>query len=172
MKRILVLFALALTYVTCATAQTAIYGTVSSSNYDVGHVGWQYGSTFGLFHDGWGSPFLRAGVDVRASLLGSGNKSLDSALLGPHIQYHFHPHVLPLKPYFEALGGGAHVRLGQGMNYMDEYGGIFQLAGGLDVTLFSRLDWRVAEYSWGSVVGVGRTIRPSMLSTGLVLRLR
>jgi hypothetical protein len=170
MKRMLGVFALLILAASCAQAQTGIYGAFSTSNYDVGNVGWQYGSTFGMYYDHWGGPFLRAGIDVRAVLLGAGNKKLDSGLIGPRLQLHVHPRVLPIMPYVEALGGGARVTLGQGSAYMDESGPEVQLVGGLEMILLPRLDWRVAEYSWGSVLNVGRTMRPSTLSTGLVLR--
>lgn len=171
MKRMLGVFALLIFAASCAQAQTGLYGSVSGSNYDVGNVGWQYGSTFGIYYDHWGGPFVRAGLDVRAVLLGSGNKKMDSVLMGPRLQFHIHPSIVPLMPYVEALGGGTRVTLGQGSAFIDQTGPEFQLVGGLEMILLPRLDWRVAEYSWGSVLNVGRTMQPSTLSTGLVLRL-
>ena len=47
----------------------------------------------------------------------------------------------------------------------------YQVAGGVDMTIFPRLDWRIAEISWGSVQNVGASVKPSTVTTGLVLRL-
>jgi hypothetical protein len=167
MKRVLVVLALMMAGALFANAQTAIYGAVSASNLNDANVGWKYGDTFGLYYDHWGVPFVRAGIDVRASFIGSGATKMDSGLIGPRIQ--LHPHVLPLMPYAEALVGGAHVKVGEGIAYTDKSSPEWALDGGLDMTVFPRLDWRVVDYSWGRVINTG--FRPQTLSTGLVLRL-
>lgn len=152
-----------------ARAQLGVYAGFSASNYHVPNVGWQYGPTFGVYFQPWAAPSLRAGVDVRASLLGTGSEKVDSILVGPRVQ--IHPHVLPLMPYGEILFGGAHVNIGQGSAHTDKTAIEYQVAGGVDMTIFPRLDWRIAEYSWGSVQNVGMSVKPGTVTTGLVLRL-
>lgn len=151
-----------------ARAQTGVYVGFAASDFRVPNVGWQYGPIFGVYAQPWGAPFVRAGVDVRASLLGSGTTKIDSVLAGPRVQ--LHPHVVPLMPYAEVLLGGAHVNLGQGSASTVKTGLEYGFAGGIDMTIFPRLDWRIAEYSWGSVQNAGDA-KPSTVTTGLVLRL-
>lgn len=152
-----------------ARAQLGVYAGFSASDYHVANVGWQYGPTFGAYFQPFAAPFLRAGIDARASLLGMNNTKVDSILVGPRVQ--IHPRVLPLMPYGEILIGGAHVNLGQGSANIDKTSIEYQVAGGLDMTIFPRLDWRIAEYSWGSVQNVGTSVKPGTITTGLVLRL-
>jgi hypothetical protein len=154
--------------VASARAQAGVYAGFAASNYHTPNVGWQYGPVFGVYFQPWAAPFVRAGLDVRASLLGSGNAKLDSVLVGPRVQ--IHPRVVPLMPYAEILIGGGHVNLGQGSAAVDKTGAEYQVVGGIDMTIFPRLDWRIAEYSWGSVQSVG-DVKPSTVTTGLVLRL-
>lgn len=168
-KRLLYLAVMLLCGSCCTQAQTAVYGAFSASNFNVPHVGWQYGTTFGLYYDPWGVPFVRAGLDARASFLGSGNAKLDSGLVGPRLQ--LHPHIIPLMPYAEVLIGGGHVTVGQGLAQTDQTGFEYQFVGGVDMTVLPRLDWRVAEYSWGLVSNLNQSVQPSTVSTGLVLRL-
>jgi len=152
-----------------ARAQVGVYAGFSASDYHMPNTGWQYGPTFGAYFQPWAAPFIRAGVDVRASLLGSNTEKVDSILVGPRVQ--IHPHVLPLMPYGEILIGGAHVNVGEGSANTDKTAIEYQVAGGLDMTIFPRLDWRIAEYSWGSVQNVGESVKPGTITTGLVLRL-
>lgn len=152
-----------------ANAQTALYGAVSASNFNVPDASWQYGSNFGIYYDHWGVPFVRAGLDLRGSLLGSGDTQLDSGFIGPRVQ--LHPHVLPLMPYVEALLGMGRLTVGKGAYRQNDTNFEYRLVGGLDMTIFPRLDWRVVDYSWGEMTGTSPAVRPSTLSTGLVLRL-
>lgn len=168
MKRLLVLLAMLAMTVCGARAQAGVYAGFAASDFHVPNVDWQYGPVFGVYYQPWGAPLMRAGVDVRASLLGSGTSRIDSILVGPRVQ--IHPHVVPLMPYAEILLGGGHVTLGQGSAAIDKTGVEYQVAGGIDMTIFPRLDWRIAEYSWGSVQNVG-DVKPQTVTTGLVLRL-
>jgi len=169
MRRALILAAVLLVTAGSARAQAGVYAGFSASDYHVPNVGWQYGPTFGVYFQPWAAPLVRAGVDLRASLLGTGNTKVDSILVGPRVQ--IHPHVVPLMPYGEILIGGGHVNLGQGSAAIDKTGAEYQVAGGVDMTIFPRLDWRIAEYSWGSVENLGTNVRPGTVTTGLVLRL-
>lgn len=168
MKRLLILIAMMGMAVGSGRAQVGVYAGFAASDYHVANVGWQYGPVFGVYFQPWAAPLVRAGVDVRASLLGSGNEKVDSVLVGPRVQ--LHPHVLPLMPYAEILIGGGHVNLGEGSAATNKTAVEYQVAGGIDMTIFPRLDWRIAEYSWGSVQNVG-DVKPSTITTGLVLRL-
>jgi hypothetical protein len=48
----------------------------------------------------------------------------------------------------------------------------YQVLGGLDFTVLPRIDWRVAEYSYGGLSSVNNdNFHPRSLSTGIVLRL-
>ena len=111
-KKLVVLIAMLAGVAGSAGAQTGVYAGFSASDYHVAHVGWQYGPLFGVYFQPWGAPFVRAGVDVRASLLGTGDTKVDSILAGPRVQ--LHPRVVPLMPYAEILLGGGHVNLGRG----------------------------------------------------------
>ena len=152
-----------------AQGQNAVYGAVSASDYRLPNISWKTGGTFGFYADPLGVPFVRAGIDVRASFAGSGNETLNSYLGGLRVQ--IHPHVVRLMPYGEALIGAAHVNLGQGIANVDETGGEYALVGGADFTILPHIDWRLVEYSWGDVFNVGETIHPQTVSTGLVVRL-
>jgi hypothetical protein len=153
----------------CVQAQTGVYGAFSAANYNLPNIGWKYGPTFGLYSEPFGVPFVKVGLDIRASLLGSGNEKLDSILGGVRVQ--LHPHVVPVMPYAEALGGLAHVNVGQGAAFTNANGFQYQLLGGVDVTLAPDLDWRAVEYAWGSVRTTGEDFDPQMVSTGIVVRL-
>jgi hypothetical protein len=47
----------------------------------------------------------------------------------------------------------------------------YQIVGGLDYTVFPRIDWRVAEISWGTLRAFGTNVNPTTVSTGIVIRL-
>lgn len=149
-----------------AHAQTGVYAAFSASDLQVPNLGWQYGPTFGLYHDMWHAPFVGVGFDARVTLLGSGN--VDMGFIGPHVQ--FHPHVLPIKPYVEGLIGAGKVSLGGGAP-IDKTAFDYEAVFGADYTILPRIDWRVAELSFGGFSGVIDNPSPRTLSTGLVLRL-
>lgn len=151
-----------------ANAQTGIYATFSAANFNAPNVKWQYGSTFGLYDDFISVPFAGIGLDARASLLGSGNTRLFTGLAGPRIQ--FHPHVIPLMPYFEGLVGGGGLRVGEGVATQDKTVLTYEGVAGLDWTILPRIDWRVVEFSLGGVSNVS-DVSPRTLSTGIVVRL-
>jgi len=164
-----------------ALAQFGVYGefTAGKSNVSLatGWSGpsWMYGPTFGVYYDPWHLPFLAAGLDARGVFLGSGNNKLDSGLFGPRLV--FRPHVLPIQPYVEGLIGVGHAKYDEYLKYTAlsaRYSATnfeYQFLGGLDLTVFPRIDWRVVEFSYGGLSGLGTSYNPETISTGLVLRL-
>lgn len=151
-----------------AHAQTGIYVEFGGSKVDAPSNQWIYGPTFGLYHDFYSVPFVHLGADLRGSVLGiSQTTTLYNGLVGPRVS--LHPHVLPLMPYLEGLGGVGHYDFGagQGANTKFEY----QLLAGIDLTVIPRLDWRVVEFSYGGLSAFNGDLHPKTISTGLVLRL-
>ena len=153
---------------TQARAQTGIYAEFSGSDVHIPNVGWQYGPTFGLYHDAWHFPFVRVGLDARATLLGSGDVTVDVGYIGPRLD--IHPHVLPFMPYVEGLVGGGKVTVGGGAA-INQTALAYEGVVGVDWTLLPHVDWRVAEFSMGGFSGVIDNPTPRTLSTGIVVRL-
>ena len=156
-------------------AQTAIYAEFTGGKIDAAHTDWMYGPTIGLYHDN-GLGLIALGYDVRGSFLRRGNtngpdtnESLNTLEIGARIAAT--PHVLPIKPYAEALVGYGGLTVGQGSARESASHATYQFLGGVDFTFFPRLDWRVVEFSYGRLTGLGDTYAPKTLSTGLVFRL-
>jgi len=152
-----------------AMAQIGVYAEFSAAKVNVPNTNWIYGPTFGAYYDPWHVPFLAAGLDARGVILGSGSNTLDSGLFGPRLV--FQPHVVPLQPYVEGLVGVGHAQFGQGVAAVDATKFEYQFLGGLDMTVFPRFDWRVVEFSYGGLSGLGTSYNPKTISTGLVFRL-
>jgi len=152
-----------------ALAQTGVYATFNASDFDLPNIDWQYGPAFGIYHDAWHLPFVGIGIDARASFIGSGSTKIYSGLVGPRVD--LHPHVLPLKPYAEALIGGGKVEFGQGVARTDKSAFQYQLLAGVDLTVFPLVDWRVAEFSYSGFSNIGEPFHPKTISTGIVVRL-
>lgn len=170
MKRVPYAFSLLLLLCSAtALAQIGVYGEFSAAKLNVPNTGWIFGPTVGGYYDKGHLLILNTGVDARVGFLGTGSTVLDSGLIGPRIA--FVPHVLPFKPYAEALIGAGHVDYGQGIAKTSATKFEYQFLGGLDFTFFPRLDWRVVEFSYGGVSGLGSSLNPETISTGLVLRL-
>ncbi len=158
-----------------ARAQTGVYAEITGGKISSPNTAYLYGPTFGLYHDN-GYGLLALGLDVRGSFLRRGDtdgpnthQSLNTLEGG--VRLAVTPHVLPFKPYVEALGGYGSLTTGQGVARTSAGHLTYQLLGGLDFTFFPRLDWRVVEFSYGRLSGLGDTYAPKTLSTGLVLRL-
>jgi hypothetical protein len=107
------------------------------------------------------------GIDLRGSFARSSGASFDTGAIGPRIA--LNTHILPIHPYIEGTIGLGHADFtGAGSATKFEY----QVLGGLDFTILPRIDWRVAEYSYGGLSTINDyNYRPKSLSTGLVLRL-
>ena len=152
-----------------AHAQVGLYGEFSAAKVNVPGSTWIYGPTFGGFYDRGHLLFLSTGLDARGAVLGTGNNSLDSGLIGPRLV--FQPHVLPLQPYVEALIGIGHAGYYEGPAPTTVTKFQYQFLGGLDLTVVPRIDWRVVEFSYGGLSGLGSSFNPKVISTGIVLRL-
>ncbi len=163
------LFFCSLLFAAPAVAQIGVYGEFSASNFNVPNTGWQYGTTFGIYDNRFSVPFFALGIDGRGSIVGSGSTSTWSGVAGPRLV--FKPHVLPVMPYVEALGGIGHADLGQGSAPTSATKFEYNFVGGLDYTFFPRLDWRVAEFSYGGLSSFSGSFNPRTVSTGIVFRL-
>jgi hypothetical protein len=152
-----------------ATAQVGLYGELSTAKLNVPNTGWIYGGTFGGYYDMGHVPFLGYGMDARGSFLGTGQTKLDSGLVGPRLV--FTPHVVPLRPYAEALIGMGHYQFGQGIAQSSDNKFEYQFVGGLDMTVLPRIDWRLVEFSYGGLSYLSSSFNPKTISTGLVVRL-
>jgi hypothetical protein len=165
------LFLLLVLIVTCAPAraQTGVYAEYGVSWYGVPNLSVQSGPTFGLYYQHWGIPFVRAGIDARASFMGSGSAVEDTGLIGPRVQ--IKPHILPLMPYGEALIGVTHLNVGQGVAHTEGNDFTWALNAGIDLTILPRIDWRMVDYTYGGIPGNALNSNPNTVSTGLVVRL-
>jgi hypothetical protein len=155
----------------CLHAQLGLYGAFTAQNlggpnsngYDL------YGGTFGAYLASGRLAVLSVGVDLRGSFARSNNgTSFDTGSIGPRIG--LNTHILPIHPYIEGTIGLGHIDFtgSTGSETKLEY----QVLGGLDFTILPRIDWRVAEYSYGGLSTINNyNYRPKSLSTGLVLRL-
>jgi hypothetical protein len=153
----------------CLHAQLGLYGAFTAQNlggpnnngYDL------YGGTFGGYLASGRLAILSVGIDLRGSFSRSSGASFDTGSIGPRIA--LNTHILPIHPYIEGTVGLGHVDFtGAGGATKFEY----QVLGGLDFTILPRIDWRVAEYSYGALSTIDNyNYRPKSLSTGLVLRL-
>lgn len=156
-------------------AQTAIYAEFTGGKIPAANTDWMYGPTIGLYHDN-GLGLIALGYDVRGSFLRRGdthgagsNESLNTLEVG--VRAAVTPHVLPIKPYVEALAGYSGLTVGQGSARESASHVAYQFLGGVDFTFLPRLDWRVVEFSYGRLSGLGNTYAPKTISTGLVFRL-
>jgi hypothetical protein len=155
----------------CLHAQLGLYGAFTAQNlggpnnngYDL------YGGTFGGYLASGRLAILSVGIDLRGSFTRSSGASFDSGSIGPRIA--LNTHILPIQPYVEGTIGLGHVDFtGGSMGGATKFE--YQVLGGLDYTILPRIDWRVAEYSYGALSMTNNyNYRPKSLSTGLVLRL-
>lgn len=152
-----------------ASAQIGVYGTFSAANFRVPNTGWQYGSTFGIYDNHWTIPFFALGLDGRGVVVDGSSASVDSGLVGPRIV--FKPHIFPIMPYVEALGGVGHADYGEGSATTSVTKFEYNFVGGIDFTILPRIDWRVAEFSYGGLTAFNGSFNPRTISTGIVVRL-
>ena len=177
-RRLAALVPLCLALITASTtthAQTGVYAELTAGKISAANTPWMFGPTVGLYHDE-GLGLVALGLDVRGSFLRRGdlngagsNQSLNTLEGG--VRLAATPHVLPFKPYAEVLGGYGGLTTGQGVARTSASHFTYQFLGGLDTTFLPRLDWRVVEFSYGHLTGLGDSYSPKTLSTGLVVRL-
>ncbi len=151
-------------------SQTGLYANFTGAKLSAANTGWIYGPTVGVYLDRGHFAPIHIGLDFRGSVLtGSSNESFTSGTGGVRVA--LVPHVIPLKPYAEALGGVGHVEVGQGSALTKATRFQYEALAGVDYTFFPRLDWRVVEFSYNGLVGLGSDTFPKTISTGIVLRL-
>jgi hypothetical protein len=152
-------------------AQLGLYGAFTVQNLGApNNNGYSfYGGTFGAYLASGRLAILSLGVDLRGSFTRGAGDSFDSGAIGPRLA--LNTHILPIQPYVEGTVGLGSLNLAGGSSS----NGVrfeYQLLGGLDFTVLPRVDWRVAEYSYGGLSSVnGDNFHPKSLSTGIVLRL-
>jgi hypothetical protein len=155
-------------------AQLGLYGAFTVQNLGVPNDNGYgfYGGTFGAYLASGRLAILSLGVDLRGSFTKDGGDSFDSGSIGPRLALNTHilP-ILPIHPYVEGTVGLGSLNLAGGSpsnGFKFEY----QVLGGLDFTVFPRVDWRIAEYSYGGLSSLNNfNFHPKSLSSGLVLRL-
>ena len=158
-----------------AQAQTGIYGEFTGAKVSASNTALMYGPTIGLYHDS-SHGLVATGLDVRGTFAGRGDthgagssQTLDTLLVG--VRLAVTPRLLPIKPYGEVLGGLGHLKTGQGSSRTTATKFAYQFVGGVDFTILPRVDWRVIEFSYGQLAGLGDSFAPKTLSTGIVFRL-
>lgn len=154
-------------------SQAAVYAEFTGVKLSSANTPWLFGPTVGLYYD-YGHGVISTGFDVRGSFLRRGNfngstTDLELGLIG--VRLAATPHVLPIKPYVEVLGGIGHMQSGVGSTAISAKVFTYELLGGVDFTFLPRLDWRVVEFSYGGLAVAGQSFSPKSLSTGLVFRL-
>lgn len=132
---------------------------------------WFYGATFGAYYNVVKLPVIKLGIDGRAAILnGSGSpaQQIINGLAGPRLEVHLP--LIPLRPYVSGHVGGSRVETGQGFVRTDKTVLGYGFSAGADLTIFPRLDWRVADYSYTRSNIFGNADQ-NTITTGLVLRL-
>jgi hypothetical protein len=152
-------------------AQLGLYGDFTVQNLGVpNNNGYDlYGGTFGAYLASGRFAVLSVGIDLRGSFARGGGTSFDSGAIGPRIGLNLH--VIPIHPYVEATAGVGHIALvGGEPDSATKFE--YQFLGGVDFTILPRVDWRIAEFSYGGLsVLNSSSFHPKSLSTGIVLRL-
>ena len=152
-------------------AQLGLYGALTVQDPGVpGNSGYvYYGGTVGAYLASGRLAILSLGIDLRGSFTRDSGSTFNSGAIGPRLA--LNTHILPIQPYVEGMAGLGSINFSGGSpsnGTRFEY----QVLGGLDWTVLPRLDWRIAEYSYGGLsASSNETFHPRSLSTGLVLRL-
>jgi hypothetical protein len=151
-------------------AQTGIYASFTASKVDAPDKEWIYGPTVGIYFDTSHFTIVELGVDIRGSFLGGGGATqVQSGLAGPRIV--LRTPIIPIRPYAEGLLGVGHANIGQGVERVSQTTFEYQLLAGVDFTLIPHIDWRIVEFSYGSLSNFEGGLTPKSLSTGIVFRL-
>ncbi len=169
MSRLLALALLALSSVSLQ-AQLGLYGAFTAQNLGPNSSGYDYyGGAFGAYLASGQLALLSAGVDLRGSFANNSGNTFDSYSIGPRIS--LNTHILPIHPYVEATAGVGRLSLGgESLGSATKFE--YQFLGGLDFTILPRIDWRIAEFSYGgSSTFNNSSFHPKSLSSGIVLRL-
>jgi hypothetical protein len=179
MKRLILLSAVFLACLPSARAQLGIYAGYSAAKLDVASSDWHYGPTFGAYYDTHRFPLVNFGLDARASFINLGastnssSTSIDSTkinsfLIGPRAVLHLP--VLPIRPYAEGLAGFAKLNYDSTDLSANSNDLAYGFSLGVDLTIFSHLDWRIIDYNYTRLQDTDTTTQTT-LTTGLVLRI-
>jgi hypothetical protein len=150
-------------------AQLGLYGSFSATKLNVpNNNNFIYGSTFGGYLASGKLALFNWGVDLRGTAAGGGGTNFYSGTAGPRLG--FNPHVIPIQPYIEGTAGVGHADFFDApVSSLTKFE--YQFLGGFDYTILPRVDWRVAEFSYGGLSGLnGESFHPKSISTGIVLR--
>jgi hypothetical protein len=166
--RLLALFLLVLSTLS-VHAQLGLYGGFTVQNPAVPpQSGYQfYGGTFGAYLASGRLAILNVGLDLRGTYTKNGSDSFTSGAIGPRVGLNLH--VIPLHPYLEATAGLGNLNITEASSNVTRFE--YQFLGGLDFTVFPRIDWRVAEFSYGGLSVFNGSYHPKTLTTGIVLRI-
>lgn len=131
---------------------------------------WVFGPQFGFYDDFMHLGPVHLGSDFRGSILSHDNAKFNNGMAG--VRASVHTVALPISPYVEASAGIAGFNYGrkQEMTKILQY----ELSGGVDVTIFPRVDWKLVEIGGGGLTtfgkGQGGANGTFHISTGLALR--
>jgi len=161
-KTLLLFLGLAVAMPVTAHAQIGIYGEFTGATLSVTGLPNIYGGTFGVYSQkNFG--VIALGGDVRGFDLSGGNsQNYSGVVAGPRLA--IKPHVLPISPYIELLGGFSRVSVSGNSNTDLAY----NFVAGLDYTVVPHVDWRAIEYTYGQEHTSSLTYKA--LSTGIVVR--
>ncbi|HZY62666.1 MAG TPA: hypothetical protein VFE38_09080 [Edaphobacter sp.] len=146
----LLLFALA---TSASLAQLAVYGNFDATHFRDNNsqtANWFYGPNIGAYYNFFHFGPLAAGVDLRGNMLFGSHQRYRSALIGVRVAGN--APVVPLKPYAQFSVGVGGSKYGSG-SYTNKFQ--YDVIGGVDYTIFPRIDLRVAEVGYGRMSGVG-----------------
>jgi hypothetical protein len=151
-------------------AQLGLYGTFTTAKLNVtNYDDWLYGATFGGYLASGHLALFSLGVDLRGSFDSRGPTAFDSGSIGPRVALNLH--ILPISPYVEGTVGVGHADFAGGTpSSVTKFE--YQFLGGVDYAVLPRVDWRVAEFSYGGLAGLNNiSFHPKTISSGIVLRL-
>jgi hypothetical protein len=138
-----------------------------------------YGFGLGGYDDFYHSGNLEAGVDLRGNILRGNGAQLNTFLFGGRVAYKSQERP-SFRPYFRAGVGVGSSKAAKNPVHISKFE--YDIAGGLDYTFASHVDFRVIEIGYGSVqtistaaidqIGPVSNSQMVNFSTGLVFRFR
>jgi hypothetical protein len=135
------------------------------------------GVGIGVYDDFYHSGKIEGGVDVRGGILRGDGAQLNSFLIGGRVAYKMsNP---SFRPYGQLSVGVGNSKAATSPVHFSKFE--YNIAGGVDYSFSSHVDWRVVEVGYGSVQAIstgaisatGNTSSSRMInfSTGLVFRI-
>ncbi len=147
-----------------ARAQLALYGNFEANDQTQTST-FLTGGTFGLYDDFFKLGPIRAGTDVRGSIVSKDNEKLSKILVG--VRLAAKPPILPIKPYVQLNGGVAKLSTASA-SVQPGYKLAYEVNGGVDLTFLPHVDWRMVEIGVGEIDGIPNS--QFHIATGLVFR--